>query len=120
MLMRLSPPRELHSLRICLKVPYFPAPLLAITRPLTISNLVILNLGDVDQNLRGGVVERDALEDGRAVVGDRDLACGGRMQDFVHSFRSESRLDEVSEGERSDKGGETGLEEGRRVSRSSA
>lgn len=77
----------------------------------TVSDLVILHLGDVDENLRGGVVKRDRLENRRAVVRDRDLARRSRVEDLVHALGTEGRLDEVAQGESSDEGRETGLYE---------
>lgn len=44
----------------------------------SISNFVVLHLGDVHENFGGGVVEGDGFEDGGAVVGDHDLT-GGPM-----------------------------------------
>ena len=42
-----------------------------------VADFIILDLGNVDKNLGGSVVELDGLQDGRAVVGDRDFAIGG-------------------------------------------
>lgn len=39
-----------------------------------IAHLLILRLGDIHEDLRGGVVEVDGLQDGGAVVGDLHLA----------------------------------------------
>lgn len=74
-----------------------------------VADLVVLDLGDVDEDLGGRVVEGDALEDGGAVVGDGDLAGRGRVEDLVHALGAEGRLDEVAEGEGADKGREAGL-----------
>jgi hypothetical protein len=68
-----------------------------------VPNLVVLHFGDVDEDLRGGVVELDRLEDRRAVVGDADLACRRRLQDLVHPLRTERRLDDVADGHGPDK-----------------
>lgn len=78
----------------------------------TVSNLIILNLGDVDQDLGGRVVECDTLEDGGTVVGDGDLSGGSRVKDLVHALRTQGRLDEVTKRESSNERRETGLNRG--------
>lgn len=40
-----------------------------------ISNFVVLNLGDVDEDFGGGVVEGDRFEDSGAIVGDNNFSC---------------------------------------------
>lgn len=40
----------------------------------SVTDFVVLDLGDVDKDLGGGVVEGDRLEDGRSVVGNDDAA----------------------------------------------
>jgi hypothetical protein len=80
----------------------------------TVSNLVILHLRDVNENLRSGVVERNGLEDRRSVVRDGDLARRGRVKDLVHALGTKGGLDEVTESEGTDEGGETGLFRGGR------
>jgi hypothetical protein len=45
----------------------------------SVSDLVILDFRDIDEDLGGGVVEVDGFEDGRAVVGDGDALVRGRF-----------------------------------------
>lgn len=45
----------------------------------SVSNLVVLDLRDVDEDLGGGVVERNRFEDGRSVVGNNDLSRRSRL-----------------------------------------
>jgi hypothetical protein len=45
----------------------------------SVSDLVVLDFGNVDEDLCGSVVEGDGLEDGRTVVCDGDLAGGGGL-----------------------------------------
>ena len=83
-------------------------------KPRTVADFVVLDFRDVDQDFRGGVVERDGFEDGGAVVGDGNLSRRRRVEDLVHALGSEGRLDEVSESEGADERRETGLAGGRR------
>ncbi|KAI3491659.1 hypothetical protein L1887_43971 [Cichorium endivia] len=62
-----------------------------------IAHLVVLHLGDVDQDLGGGIVEVNGLEDGGAVVGDYDVVRADALQDLVHALGSERGLDQVAE-----------------------
>lgn len=43
----------------------------------SVPDFVVLDFGNVDENLGGGVVERDGFEDGGAVVGHGDALVGG-------------------------------------------
>jgi hypothetical protein len=71
-----------------------------------IPDLFILDARDVDQDLRGGVVDVDRAEDRRAVIRDRDsLAAADRLEDLVHPFGTQGRLDEVGDRHGSHKGG---------------
>ena len=45
----------------------------------SVSDLVVLDFGDVDEDLGGGVVEVDGFKDGRAVVGDGDALVRGGL-----------------------------------------
>lgn len=74
-----------------------------------VSNLIVLNLGDVDEDLGGGIVKLDGLENRCAIVGDVDLARGARLEDLVHALGAKSGFDEISEGEGADEGRETSI-----------
>jgi hypothetical protein len=71
-----------------------------------IPNLVILHLGDVNENLGSGVVELDRLEDRRTVVRHVDIAGRHRLQNFVHPFGTQRAFDEVAEREGTHEGGQ--------------
>ena len=60
-----------------------------------IAHFVILDLGDVDEDLGGGVFELYRFEDCRAVVCYVDVARGAGLEDLVHAFGTESGFDEV-------------------------
>ena len=46
-------------------------------RGCSVSDFIVLDLGDVDEDFSGGIVERDGFEDGGSVVGDRDALVRG-------------------------------------------
>ena len=72
-----------------------------------IAHFVVLDFGDVDEDLGGGVVELDRLEDRGAVVGYVDVAGGAGLEDLVHAFGTESGFDEVPQRDRPYERGET-------------
>ena len=39
-----------------------------------VADFIVLNLGNVDEDLSSGIVKLDGLENGRAIVGDIDLS----------------------------------------------
>ena len=62
----------------------------------TVTNLSILDLGELNQNLGGGVSDLELLEDGGAIVGD------GHITDvvdkhLVKALGTEGRLDNVGQ-----------------------
>mmetsp|Transcript_10172 Transcript_10172/g.28758 ORF Transcript_10172/g.28758 Transcript_10172/m.28758 type:complete len:504 (-) Transcript_10172:27-1538(-) len=62
----------------------------------SVAHLVVLDLGDVHQNLGGRVVHVDRLQDGRSIVRDRHLLAPAlRLKDLVHALGTQSRLDEI-------------------------
>jgi len=68
----------------------------------TISDLLVLSLGDVDQNFGGRVINPDGLEDSGTIVGDGDLLASvlvsHGLENLIHTLGSEGSLDEVSNG----------------------
>ena len=72
-----------------------------------VAHLVVLRLGDVDEDPGGGVVDVDGLEDGGAVVGDGHLvALGDGHEDLVHALGTEGALDEIGDRHGADEGRE--------------
>lgn len=59
-----------------------------------VADLVVLRLGHLDEQLGDLVLDLHLGEDGRAVVGDGDVAVGGD-EDLVEPARAERRLDDV-------------------------
>mmetsp|Transcript_13265 Transcript_13265/g.26504 ORF Transcript_13265/g.26504 Transcript_13265/m.26504 type:complete len:483 (-) Transcript_13265:112-1560(-) len=76
-----------------------------------VAHLPVLDLGDVHEDLGGGVVEVDGVEDGGAVVGDGDGLVGGRdaLEDLVHAFGAQGGLDHVGDGDGPQEGRQTGV-----------
>jgi len=74
-----------------------------------IPDFVVLNFGNVDQDLRGCVIQLDRLQYRRPIVRDVNISCGTRLQNFVHSFGTERGFDEVAEGESTHERGETSI-----------
>eukprot|EP00760_Papus_ankaliazontas_P010710 PhM_4_TR14419/c0_g1_i1/m.72372 len=74
-----------------------------------IADLVVLGLGHVDEEVRGGVVDEHRLEDRCAVVCDADgVLLVHALQDLVHALGTEGRLDEVRRGDGAHDVGELG------------
>ena len=73
----------------------------------SIADFVVLDLGNVDKNFRGGIVELNSLENCCTVVGDVDFTCGSGLEDFVHAFGTQGRFDEITERESTDERRET-------------
>ena len=59
-----------------------------------VPDLVVLGLGDLDEHLRGRVLDLDFLEDRDPVVRDRHVA-EGVDEHLVHALRPQGRLDRV-------------------------
>lgn len=74
----------------------------------SISDFLILCLGDINQNLGGRVINMHGPEDGGSVIGDTDVFVLGssseRHEYFVHSSWSERGLDEISNSDSAYKG----------------
>lgn len=62
----------------------------------SIADLVVLYFGNIDEDFGGGVVEGDALQDGRAVISDDNIASADRVQDLVHAFWAQCGFNEVA------------------------
>mmetsp|Transcript_21072 Transcript_21072/g.56744 ORF Transcript_21072/g.56744 Transcript_21072/m.56744 type:complete len:204 (-) Transcript_21072:64-675(-) len=71
-----------------------------------VAHLLVLGLGDVDEEFGGGVVDEDALEDGGSIIGHLHLIRrpGPRLQDLVHALGPQGGLHHVSDGEGTDDG----------------
>ena len=78
-----------------------------LSRELSDANIANRGLRLENEVLRRRVVELDGLEDRRAVVCHVDVASRTGLEDLVHSFRAESRFDEVAQRERADERRET-------------
>mmetsp|Transcript_20674 Transcript_20674/g.48868 ORF Transcript_20674/g.48868 Transcript_20674/m.48868 type:complete len:547 (+) Transcript_20674:69-1709(+) len=76
-----------------------------------VADLVVLDSGDVDQDLGGGIVEVDGPEDRGAVVGYRHrlVVFPDVLEDLVHALGTQRRLDEVGDRYRPDEGRETSI-----------
>ena len=72
-----------------------------------IANFVVLNLGDVDEDLGRRIVELDGLEDRGTVIGYINVSGRPGLQDLVHTLGSKGGLDEVADSEGADERGET-------------
>ena len=74
-----------------------------------VSDLLVLGLGNVDQNFSGRVVHMHGPKDGRPIVGDVDVLVFGAGSDgdenFVHPSGPEGGLDKISNGDGSYEGG---------------
>ena len=74
----------------------------------SVSDFLILCLGDVNQDLGGRVINMHGPEDGCSVVGDADVFVLGssceRHEYLVHSSWSEGGFDEVSDSDCAYKG----------------
>mmetsp|Transcript_9730 Transcript_9730/g.13306 ORF Transcript_9730/g.13306 Transcript_9730/m.13306 type:complete len:334 (+) Transcript_9730:749-1750(+) len=72
-----------------------------------ITDLLVLSLGDVDEDLGGGVVDVDRFENSGTIVGDSDgfarVLVAHRLQDLVHTLGAQGRLHEVSDCDRANK-----------------
>ena len=76
-----------------------------------VADLVVLDPGNVDQDLGGGIVEMDGPEDRGTVVGYRDrlVVLPDVLEDLVHALGTQRRLDEVGDGDGTDEGRETSI-----------
>src|SRR5208282_4109334 len=63
----------------------------------SVAALLVLGLGDLDQHLRGRVLDVDFLQDRDAVVGDRDVP-HSVDEHLVHAARTEGRSHHVGDG----------------------
>lgn len=63
----------------------------------SVTNLVILRLGQLDQQLCYVIRDLHLLQDGGAIVGDCDIAVGGD-ENLVETARTEGSLDKVGDG----------------------
>lgn len=72
-----------------------------------ISDFVVLNFGDVDEDLGCRIVELDGFENCGTVVGHIYVSCRTGLQDLVHTLWSKGGLDEVADSEGTDERGET-------------
>lgn len=66
-------------------------------REKNVSYLGVLGLGDVDEDLGGGVEDVEELHDGGAVVGDGDGAVGV-VDELVHAAGAQGGADHVGDG----------------------
>ena len=72
-----------------------------------VSDLIVLHLGDVHEDLCRSVIELDGLEDRRAVVRHVDISGRHGLKDLVHTLRTQRALDEVAERESTHEGGKS-------------
>ena len=63
-----------------------------------VADLVVLELGQIDQDAGGGMLHLELAEDGGAVVGDEDVA-DVVDEHLVEADGSQGRLDDVGHGE---------------------
>jgi hypothetical protein len=73
----------------------------------TISDFLILSLGDINQNLGCGVINKDRLQNGGTIIGNYDslssVLVSEGLQDFIHTLWTKSGLNKVSDGNSSNK-----------------
>ena len=74
-----------------------------------ISDLIVLHLRDIHEDLRGGIVELNRLQNRRAVVRDVDVSRRHGLENFVHALGSEGRFDEIAKRECADERREAGV-----------
>ena len=64
-----------------------------------ITNLLVLGHGDIDEDPSSRIVHIDGFENSSSVICDSDLLARllvtHRLEDFVHTFRAQSRLNQV-------------------------
>lgn len=69
----------------------------------SVAHLLVLGLGDVDEDLGGWIVDVHRAQDCGAVIGHVDLACFGacphRNEDLVHSPGAQCGLDQIRDGD---------------------
>ena len=72
-----------------------------------VSDLIVLDFGDVYKDLSGSIVKLNRLEDGCTIVRHVDITRRSGLKDLVHALGTERGFDEISEGECADEGRET-------------
>lgn len=68
----------------------------------SITDLLILSLGDINQNLGSGVIDEDRFQDSGTIIGYCDslssVLVSERLQDFIHTLWTKGGLNKVSDG----------------------